>query len=193
MPTVIICNPNALYYHHMVTYPNSFLLNLFLELNVNVMTWNYRGYGWTEGGMTSPYNLKQDAEQILNFLLNDLHLTGKIGVYGRSLGGIPSTHLAQKYPDIIKLLIADRTFGSIKEVAATQYQGKRAVRCLFDLITLQWHAGNDQNFYEAPCFKIAAIDPLDDIVFLFASLPVLSSKYACEKDIKSFSDPKTLE
>ena len=93
----------------MVTNPNSFLLNLFLEQNVNIMTWNYRGYGWTKGS-ASPYNIKCDAEQILDFLINELKIRGKIGVYGRSLGGIPSTHLAQKYPDVIKLLIVDRTF-----------------------------------------------------------------------------------
>jgi hypothetical protein len=58
---VILCNPNALYYHHYVTFPNSYILNLLLDLNINVMCWNYRGYGWTNGTV-DPYNIKEDAE-----------------------------------------------------------------------------------------------------------------------------------
>jgi len=44
---------------------------------------------------------KIDSEKVLEYMLNELKLKGKIGVYGRSLGGIASTHLANKYPDII--------------------------------------------------------------------------------------------
>ena len=43
--TVIICNPNALYYQQMVTSPNAYWLNFFLKRDINVMCWNYRGYG----------------------------------------------------------------------------------------------------------------------------------------------------
>jgi pimeloyl-ACP methyl ester carboxylesterase len=100
----------------MLNHPNSFLLNLFLDLSINVMTWNYRSYGWTKG-TPSPFKLKCDAEQILNFVQNRLRVQGKIGVYGRSLGGIPSTHLASKYTDKIELLIVDRTFARTELIA----------------------------------------------------------------------------
>jgi len=56
-PTIIICNPNALFYQHFVTFPNSYILNFFLDMNVNIMCWNYRGYGWTNGSV-DPYNIK---------------------------------------------------------------------------------------------------------------------------------------
>jgi pimeloyl-ACP methyl ester carboxylesterase len=75
------------------------------------MTWNYRGCGETKGS-ASPFNIKCDAEQILNFVKNVLGVKGKIGVFGRSLGGIASTHLASKYKNIVQLLIVDRTFAS---------------------------------------------------------------------------------
>lgn len=45
LPTMIMCNPNALFYHHMVNSPNAFWLNFFLRKGVNIMAWNYRGYG----------------------------------------------------------------------------------------------------------------------------------------------------
>jgi pimeloyl-ACP methyl ester carboxylesterase len=97
LPTIIMCNPNALFYHHMVNAPNAFWLNFFLKKGVNVMAWNYRGYGHTKGSPT-PYNIKVDGEAVLYFMLNELKLEGNVGVYGRSLGGVVATHIAAKYP-----------------------------------------------------------------------------------------------
>ena len=107
-------------------------------------------------------------------------LTGNIGVFGRSLGGIPSIHLACKYPEIIKVLIADRTFGSVREVSAYKIQGKFATKLIFDFFTLNWRTGNDEDYIKVQCPKIAMIDPLDEIVYLFSSLPVLAAKKAYE-------------
>jgi hypothetical protein len=42
-----------------------------------------------------------DAECVLDFVINKMQLKGKVGVYGRSLGGIASTHLAKNFPDKI--------------------------------------------------------------------------------------------
>lgn len=66
-----MCNPNALFYHHMVNAPNAFWLNFFLKKGINVMAWNYRGYGQTSG-VPSPYNIKTDGESILHFVVNEL-------------------------------------------------------------------------------------------------------------------------
>lgn len=67
MPTIIMCNPNAFFYQHMVSQPNAYWLNFFLKKGMNVMGWNYRGYGETPGYPT-PYNIKTDAESVLFFL-----------------------------------------------------------------------------------------------------------------------------
>jgi abhydrolase domain-containing protein 13 len=99
-PTIIVCNPNALFYHHMVNSPNSYWLSFFLKKGVNVVGWNYRGYGHTSGSC-NPYNLKSDGESVLNFVLNEIQISGKIGMYGRSLGGVVASHLSATYPDII--------------------------------------------------------------------------------------------
>ena len=58
-----------------------------------------------------------DAERVLKFMTEELKLKGKIGVYGRSLGGIASTHLAQKYPQLIDALIVDRTFCDFEKLS----------------------------------------------------------------------------
>lgn len=88
----------------MVTSPNAYWLNFFLKRGINVMCWNYRGYGNSESSCydyLNPYVCKADAERVLDFAINKLKLRGKIGVYGRSLGGLAATHLANKFPDII--------------------------------------------------------------------------------------------
>lgn len=126
------------------------------------MGWNYRGYGQTPGTCT-PYNIKADGESILHFLLDELKLTGKIGIYGRSLGGVVATHISATFPDIIHLLIADRTFGSLRDVSTRKFPGE-GTRFLYDLITLKWETNSDLNFINSKCFKISTCDPLDDVV-----------------------------
>lgn len=44
-PTVLMCNPNALVYQQMITSPNAYWLHFFLRREINVICWNYRGYG----------------------------------------------------------------------------------------------------------------------------------------------------
>ena len=84
----------------MINYPHAYYLRFFLQKNINVLTWNYRGYARSKvktccgGSNPSPENIREDAEAVLRFCQNELGLKGKIGVYGRSLGGLASTHLS---------------------------------------------------------------------------------------------------
>ena len=103
-PTIIMCSPNALYYQQMVTSPNAYWLNFFLRRDINVVCWNYRGYGESDRATfecLSPYKSKQDVEYVMAYLVNRIKVRGKIGVYGRSIGGITACHLAQKYQDLV--------------------------------------------------------------------------------------------
>lgn len=120
LPTVMMCNPNALLYQHMVNSPNAFWLNFFLKKGVNVMSWNYRGYGHTPGS-PSPYNIKTDGESVLYFMSSTLKLQGSIGVYGRSLGGTVATHIGNKYQGMVKFLLCDRTFGNFRTLSNRKF------------------------------------------------------------------------
>jgi len=62
-----------------------------------VLAWNYRNYGRSEG-TPDPFVTYHDAESILKFLIKDLGIKGKIGCFGRSIGGTIATHLANNYP-----------------------------------------------------------------------------------------------
>jgi pimeloyl-ACP methyl ester carboxylesterase len=84
----------------MVLAPNAYWLNFFLKREINVVCWNYRGYGESDCAFfehQSAAKAKLDAERVLATSLTKLGLRGKIGVYGRSIGGIAACHLANKY------------------------------------------------------------------------------------------------
>lgn len=83
-----------------------------------MICWNYRGYGASTIGMfdyASPTKAKLDAERVLARSYNLLRLSGKIGVYGRSIGGIAACHLANKYPDLVEALMIDRSMNELKD------------------------------------------------------------------------------
>jgi len=67
--------------------------------------------------MPDPFTCMHDAEAILKFVVKDLGLKGKIGCYGRSLGGTMASHLANHYRQYISFLFVDRSFGSLEEMA----------------------------------------------------------------------------
>lgn len=81
-----------------------------------------------------PYNVKMDAEHVMEFLLNKLKIRGKIGVYGRSIGGIASTHLAGKFPNLVEAIIIDRTFNELTDLSARRLTG-RFTASIFSLIS----------------------------------------------------------
>lgn len=146
LPTFILCNPNAMFYQHMINYPHAYYLRYFLQKNINVMCWNYRGYARSRGRVCkrtpTPENIREDSEAVLRYCRNDLGLKGKMGVYGRSLGGLATTHLSQ----FVDMVIVDRSFSNLYEVAYHKFYGLMAV-LLFKLGTLGWDSNNDVRFF----------------------------------------------
>lgn len=102
---VIICNPNAGYYEFSCFDP--VLIDFFLKREINIVLWNYRGFGRSKGSC-SMKNLLKDAQEIVDLLRGQLGCRS-IAIYGRSLGGYIAVNLADK----VDLIIADRTFSSI--------------------------------------------------------------------------------
>jgi len=108
LDTIMICNPNAMSYQHMINFPHAYYLKYFLNKNMNVLVWNYRGYGRTKG-QPEPELLFYEAEQVLHFLKTRIGVRGKIGIYGRSIGCTAACKLTP-YADMI---IADRGFDNL--------------------------------------------------------------------------------
>jgi fermentation-respiration switch protein FrsA (DUF1100 family) len=69
-------------------------------LKVNVMAYDYSGYGLSSAESPSEDAVYADAEAALAYLVSVVNTPhNQIVLYGRSLGGGPSTYLAQKMSD----------------------------------------------------------------------------------------------
>ena len=124
-PTMIFFNPNAQFYQQQVHPPNAFWLKFFVSNKINVMAWNYRNYGRSEGN-PNPYSSYHDSEAVLKFLVEDLCISGKIGCFGRSLGGTMATHLAKNYPQYIDFLFVDRSLGNLHAMSESSFLGTKS-------------------------------------------------------------------
>ena len=87
------------------------------------MAWNYRDYG-RSGGTPDPFISMHDSESILKFIIKELGVKGKIGCFGRSLGGTMATHLAFNYPQFIDFLFVDRSLGNLGVMCEKMLVGK---------------------------------------------------------------------
>ena len=104
---VIVCGPNLTPFESFI---NSWDVDtLYLDNNIDILFWNYRGYGFSEGS-TNFNNICEDVLCVYDFMSENYNYKN-IAVHGLSIGGIPSCFLAKNRK--VKLLIADRTFGSV--------------------------------------------------------------------------------
>jgi len=172
--TIVMCNPNALIYQWMVTSVNAYWLDFFLRRDCNVLIWNYRGYGDSGQSMWSP-NLtpdqqRSDAERVMQFLVNRLRVRGQIGVYGRSIGGIAASHIALKFPSLIKVFIGDRTMGDWQRLVEDRVKYSGCLVKLYKAFSCFWHIDNSLGVVKADCYKILTFDEQDDVFDSFSSL-----------------------
>jgi len=109
-PKLVICSEgNAGFYE-------AGIMSSAIETHHSVLGWNHPGFGYSTG---KPY-IEQErnaAETVIEFAIKHLKFTPKnIIVYGWSIGGFASTHLAKKFPDI-HAVILDATFDDLAPLA----------------------------------------------------------------------------
>ena len=168
--TMIICNPNACIYEFFAA--QSSWIIFYVRLGINVVVYNYRGYGRSQG-RPYPGALCSDAESLLAFLKAKPSLSGSaFGVHGESLGGVPATHIAALEGSGVSLLVCDRTFSSLP-AAARHLMGSWAEKALRKLTT--WECDNVENYLRAASRGVHCVcmaDPKDGMVRFPASLLV---------------------
>jgi pimeloyl-ACP methyl ester carboxylesterase len=108
------------------------------------MAWNYRNYGRSEG-TANPYASYHDSEAILKFVKEDLGIQGKIGCFGRSLGGTMATHLACNYPQDIEFLFIDRSLGSLGSMSESSFLGTKT-QLIYKMFSRHWIVNSGVNF-----------------------------------------------
>ena len=160
-PTMLFCNPNAGFYEF--AYYQSEWLEYYIQAGVNVMMWNYRGYGRTKGRPT-PSNLKKDGVAIAEYL-KTVRKVGVLGVHGESLGGMVATHIARTCG--VDFLFADRTFASLESVA--HFNFGRVAHTLYRLLTW-WNTDSAEDYLFADCYKVISADPNDTMINDMAAL-----------------------
>jgi hypothetical protein len=115
-------------------------MKYFLNKQINVLLWNYRGYGRTKGNPT-PQNICVDIDQVYHFLRTRVGVKGKIGIYGRSLGCISAIHLKSH----VDMIVADRGFCDLWTLAYQKFYGKFA-ELFFKYGTYGWQASNSYKY-----------------------------------------------
>ena len=154
---VIICGPNLTPFESFI---NSWNLDgLYLSNDADILLWNYRGYGFSEGSANFT-NVCQDILSIYDYMTEN-YKYNKIIVHGLSIGGIPSCYLASKRN--ISLLIADRTFGSVQSFIDSFQFGNTILYYLARILLIPF-VNNIKNFMAANCKKILLNDPEDNII-----------------------------
>ncbi len=112
-------------------------LAIFHRLGLNVLIFDYRGYGQSEG-TPSEDGLHADAKAAWRFLRKDKHVdAGQIVLFGRSLGGAVAARLAAEVEPAA--LILESSFSSARDVAAEVFPLLSKLTFLrFDFNTVKW-------------------------------------------------------
>ena len=170
---MIICGPNGEPYQK---FSRNILLDRYLTKGIDVLCWNYRGYGFSTG-KASFNNLRTDIIELYEEI-KKMNIYNKIGVHGISIGGIPCCYLAYQRREIT-LLVSDRNFGQIDYIARSLTLGKYLV-ILYKFLLMS-SSRNVENYIGANAFKIILNDPNDEIVTEEGSLKTLLSEEFCKR------------
>lgn len=108
--TILILNPNA--GNIGLALPT---VSRFWNLGYNVFIYDYRGYGLSSGEPNES-GLKIDADTILEYAESHQQLkTTSLILYGRSLGGAVAIYIGSKNHPLVKGIILENTFLSIRK------------------------------------------------------------------------------
>jgi uncharacterized protein len=90
-------------------------LKIFHDLGLNVLLYDYRGYGKSEG-RPSENGLYADAQAAYDYTINEKKIpVDQIISYGESLGGPVAAHLAAN--NKVKAVILESTFTNLEDMA----------------------------------------------------------------------------
>ena len=170
---MIICGPNGV---PIQLFVRNFKFDKYLDLNMDVLFWNYRGYGFSKGH-PSYTNLRKDVLELFDEVKKNNNYE-RFAVHGISIGGIPCCHLAANRSEI-EVMICDRNFGRLDNIVQSFPYGKY----LFYIYKYLFFQSSDnvENYLNVKCHKIVLNDPNDNIVLETCSLKTLISKELCEK------------
>ena len=91
----------------------SWQLNIFKDLGIQALKFDYRGFGSSDGKINSVDEIYQDSEAVLKFLSTNYNIPYEnIFLWGRSLGGGIASKLASQYP--LKGMIIESSYSRLE-------------------------------------------------------------------------------
>ena len=176
-PTVLFCNPNAGFYEF--AFYQSEWFEFYLKRGLNLMYWNYRGFGRSQG-KPSLRKICLDGEAVVEYLRKDKGVK-VLALHGESLGGSVACYLADKCA--ANFLFADRTFSSLGTAAfynfgKLAYLGLKASRKEDVMVA--------RHFLDSRCYKVLSCDPKDAMINDLGSL-----KAGVARELIYSTQPKT--
>ena len=177
---IIICGPNGVPFQ---IFSRNFRFENYLEKNMDVLCWNYRGYGFSKG-KPSYSKLRSDILELFDEVKRTYNYE-KFAVHGISIGGIPCCHLSSNRQEI-ELMICDRNFGRLDNMVQSFPYGKYLFY-LYRLFLFE-STENVDNYLNVKCYKIILNDPKDTIVLDTCSLKTLISAKLCEKYLECYHE-----
>jgi uncharacterized protein len=149
--TVLFCHGNAGNLSNRIE-----TVDHYHRLGFNFLIFDYPGYGKSTGGPTDK-NILESAEAAWKYLTENRKIPeNKIIVIGRSLGGVPASHLAAKYKPA--MLCSEAAFISSKEVA------KDIMPILPTSILVRINLPTGKNIAKANCPVLIIHSPHDEII-----------------------------
>ena len=139
-------------------------LKFYLKKGIDVLLWNYRGYGFSKGRTTFK-KCKNDVLIIFDDVIKNNNYN-KIAVCGYSIGGISAFHLANNRK--IDILISDRNFASINKSAYSFYCGR--ILYFLSYFFIITNSNTINNFMSSKCFKIILFSSNDFLIRSYASI-----------------------
>ena len=131
----------------------------YLNYGIDVLLWNYRGYG-ESGGFPTMNNIRSDCERVLDFIKGEYHYN-KVGVHGMGvIGGVCGGYLLRKQK--INFCFEDRCVCDLyKYIDSVYCKGFSYVLKAFLINNV--NISNDV-LYESNATKIVSFDLSEDVV-----------------------------
>ncbi len=136
-------------------------LEVFNELELNALIFDYRGYGKSEGAIKEEEDLYRDSNAAVKYLLEEKDIDLKdIIIWGRSVGGAMAIDTAQNKD--FSAVIIESTFSSMEEMASEQFW------FLPTKLLLKFHFRNDEKIGNINS-KLLIIHSKDDEMIAFSN------------------------
>ena len=131
-------------------------VKIFHDLGLNVLIFDYRGYGQSEGKPTEA-GLYRDARAAWNYLTQTRGVNSKdIVLFGRSLGGAVAANLASEVD--AGAIILESTFSSARDMAQELFP------LLSYMIPLRFHFNTAKFVQKVNCPVLVIHSPDDEII-----------------------------